>query len=475
MTLASRRNPSRPPGRRSRIAVIAALACVSIALPASGLARASRPPRPTVVVIVTDDQRWDSLWAMPVVQKELVDRGVSFSNAFVVNSLCCPSRASILTGDYSHTTGVYTNGGRYGGFGAFDDRSTIATWLHGAGYHTALIGKYLNGYEGRYIPPGWDRWFAMKMHGEGNYYYDYTVNDDGRLRSYGSRESDYSTDVLANESVQFIEHHRGPLFLYLATWGPHRPAIPAPRDDGFYSGVQFSRRPDFNEAKIGDKPRYIRKRQRLTQDQIDGLDREHRRELEALLSVDDAVGRVLDALRRTGRLHNSLIVFLSDNGIALGEHRWTNKQVPYEESIRVPLLIRYDRAVSSARTDRHLALNIDLASTIAQAAGVTPPRTDGRSLLPLITGSPVRWRHDFLVEHLNTEGPVSPPTYCAVRTTRYLYVLYGTGERELYDLRRDPYELRNRAPDPGLASVRRALTRRLHALCNPPPPGYRRP
>ena len=190
-----------------------------------------------------------------------------------------------------------------------------------------------------------------------------------------------------------------------------------------------------------------------------------------LQAVDRAVARLLDALEDTGRLDDALVIFTSDNGLLWGEHRWVKKEVPYEEAIRVPLVVRADRIASAAgRADPHLVSNIDLAPTIAAAAGLPLPDADGRSLLPLLEGRPDGWRHALLIEHLRGTNPI--PTYCAVRTSRYLYASYDTGERELYDLAQDPFELENLA---GSAPVEQArLDGVLERLCDPLPPGFHR-
>ncbi len=433
------------------------------------------PHRPNILFILTDDQRWDTLWAMPEVRHRLVDRGIEFTNAFVVNSLCCPSRASILTGEYSHSTGVYTNGRPYGGFPAFNDRSTVATWLHAAGYRTALIGKYLNLYGGTYVPPGWDRWVAFEMDSAlGSYYYNYALNVDGSIRSYGQDSADYSTDVLTEKAVRFVRHTRDPFFLYFAPWAPHGPAVPSPIDQNSFENLKPARPPNFNEKDVSDKPRWVRRRPILDAQQIRALDRYRRAQLQALLDVDRSIGRLLNALRDTGRLRDTVVVFMSDNGLAWGEHRWTNKQAAYEESIRIPFIIRYDPLMGQPRRVAQLALNIDIAPTFAALAKVSAPGSEGRSLLPILRDEATTWRRRFLIEH-RTLGGSSPTTFCAERSRRYLYVTYRSLERELYDLRTDPYELRNRAHDPTLAWVRRRLRTQLHALCNPPPPGMERP
>jgi arylsulfatase A-like enzyme len=421
----------------------------------------------SIVLILTDDQRWDTLWAMPTVRRELVARGINFTNAFLVNSLCCPSRATILTGQYSHTTGIYSDVGPHGGFFAFRDRSTIATWLRAAGYHTGLFGKYLNMYRGKYIPPGWERWFAYQQPPR---YFNYLVNDQGSIRRFGSRPADYSTDVMADRAVSFIRSTQGPLFVYFAPFAPHTPARPPPRYARAFSHLRPFRPPNYNEADVSDKPAYVRALHRFTPGQKSNIDSTRRRQYQCLLAVDDAVKHILNALRDTNRLGTALIVFMTDNGLTWGEHRFmVTKQVPYEESIRTPFVVRDDQLIQ-ARTDTHLVLNLDIAPTFAAVAGVPAPGAEGLSLLPLLADPSTPWRPDFLVEHL---GPTGIPTYCAVRTSRYIYVYYSTRERELYDLRRDPYELQNRARDRRYASILAALRIRLRELCQPPPPGYR--
>ena len=439
------------------------------------------PPtsRPNIVLILTDDQRWDSASTMPSVQSLLVAHGVNFTNAFVVDPLCCPSRAAILKGAYAHTTGVYNNEGPYSPFVAFDDRSTVATWLEGAGYRTALIGKYFNAYtESRaaYVPPGWNRWvaFATTDVGGGRYY-DYGLSLDGTLVTRGSATTDYSTDVLAGYADSFIRtaDPNQPLFLYFTPYGPHEPATAAPRDLNTFPNLAPYRPPSFDEADVSDKPAYIRAIPRLTASQISRENLIRRKQLQTLQSVDDAVGTIVQALTDTGRLSNTMIVFMSDNGFSYGEHRWgltgaQNKQVPYEESIRVPYVVRYDPLTATPRTDPNLVLNIDLAPTFAALAGAAAPGAEGRSLIPLLTTPATPWRTDFLVEHHLT----GVPSYCAVRSTNAIYVRYNTREEELYLLASDPYQLANRATDPSQASLLASMRARAVQLCNPPPPGY---
>jgi arylsulfatase A-like enzyme len=419
------------------------------------------------MLIVTDDQRWDTLWAMPEVQRSLVGPGVTFANAFTTSSLCCPSRASILTGGYPHTTGVYTQGLPHGGFKAFDDSTTIATELHGAGYRTGYFGKYLDSYQSDalagYVPPGWDRWVAF-VHAQ---YFDYGLTVDGAVERHAHEPQDYSTDVLAAQTDAFIRSSDGPVFAVFAPAAPHAPAVPSPVDQALFTDLAAWAPPAFDEPDRSDKPRYVRAFRRLGAERTAALEELRRNQYRSLQAVDRAVAGLLDALEDTGRLDDALVIFTSDNGLLWGEHRWLKKEVPYEEAIRVPLVVRAD-TLASARIDEHLVANIDLAPTIADTAGVALPDADGASLLPLLRGETVPWRPALLIEHLRGTNPV--PTYCAVRTPRHLFARYQTGERELYDLETDPAELDNLAGTRPTLEARLGTT--LRSLCDPPPPGF---
>ena len=458
-------------------AVVVALAVIACSAATAGGA-ATRTPRPNIVVILSDDQRWDTLWGMPTVQEALASNGITFANSFVVNPLCCPSRASLLNDRYSHSTGVYLNRPPHGGFVSFDDRQTIATVLHAAGYETGLFGKYLNDYgsrpgEAAYVAPGWDHWSVFLG---GPRYYDYRLTENGRIRAFGHRTSDYSTNVLAREAVQFVRGARSPFFLLLAPYAPHEPAIPPPAYEDAFAHFSWWKPPSFNERDLTDKPAYIRRLGPLTKRQEERAARFRRQQLEAALAIDDAVRALLKTLEQRGLLDSTFIVYTSDNGVAWGEHPLiaARKLVPYEEPIRVPLVIRYDPLVNEQPSqDGHLVLNIDLAPTLATVAGLDMPGAQGRSLLALLRSRrPVPWRNDFLIEHLAGPPQQDVPTYCAVRTERYKYVLYQTREEELYDLLRDPHELDNIASHPSSGLVKKRLQTRLAVLCRPPPPGY---
>ncbi|MEW6058684.1 MAG: sulfatase [Actinomycetota bacterium] len=430
--------------------------------------------RPNIVVILSDDQSFDSLPhdppVMPRLQATIDDHNghwVSFPNAFVSTPLCCPSRATILTGRYSHNTGVQTNDLA----DLLDDGSTVATWLQGAGYYTGLFGKYLNGYPFGYstfVPPGWDRWLGRLQAGQSSLYYNYVLVDQGFPVAHGSAPSDYSTDVHAAAAADFIRTAPAdrPFFLAVTPSGPHRPWTPAPRDTGAYADMAIAAPGSIGEGDVSDKPAWVRALRPMSRERLQQLDGIHRRSFETLRSVDRLVAGVVKALRRRGALDRTIIFFLTDNGFSFGAHRWTSKGCPYEECVRTPFFVRVPGAV--ARVDGHLISNVDLAPTFAELAGSAPASpVDGRSLVPLLEGSTVPdWPDGVLLEYV---GDAHIPPWRAIRTEEFAYVEYATGERELYDLTGrlgspDPYELENRVSDPAYAGLRADLAARLERL-----------
>jgi N-acetylglucosamine-6-sulfatase len=434
--------------------------------------RGLRTSLPNIVLILTDDQRADTLRFMPNVQRLLVDQGIRFSNGYVVNPLCCPSRSSILTGAYSHTTGVYTNDpDMHGGFPAFRDGSTIATWLQAAGYRTSLFGKYLNGYGvTTYVPPGWDDWFSTFKDGG---YYDYAAVADGDAMRFGHDPADYGTTVLRDRAVSFIRSTEPsqPLFIYFAPHAPHEPAIPERRDRDAFVSESPRRTISYDERDVSDKPDHVRKLGRIDAETRRDIDEFRLSQIQTLQSVDRSVAVLIDTLEDTGRLENTMIVFTSDNGMFWGEHRLRGKSQVYEEAIGVPFVVRYDTLIENSRTDESLALNIDLAPTFAELAGVSAPGAEGRSLLPRLRSPSASWRDAFLVEHM-AKGSYGAPTFCAIHTDRYVLVRYATGEEELYDLVRDPQQMENVATSPRYVEERQSLRTGLRRLCDPLPPGF---
>jgi N-acetylglucosamine-6-sulfatase len=457
---------------------------------ASAVARPpqQQPPRPNVLVIETDDQTQASMPVMPNAQELIGGQGTTFANNFVNYSLCCPSRATFLTGQYSHNTGVRDNQPPNGGFDKLNSSNTLPLWLQRAGYYTGIIGKYLNGYEahkadpgGPLIPPGWSEFHGSTVTYD---YYGYQLNESGVLNTYGSLNDNpdnppdpslYSTDVYTAKAVDFINRRAPstqPFFLWLTYLAPHGggpnppggnhcegTAKPAPRDLHANDSIPLPQPPSFNEADVSDKPPNIRSRN-LDAADIADITRFYRCRLSSLLAEDAGVKQLIDALSASGELDNTLVIFTSDNGFMHGEHRVkSGKVVPYEESIRVPLLIR-GPGFSGGRTVRDLSINADLAPTILQATGAQAGlRVDGMPLQGM-AAKPGR--------ELGRELSIEGGGYEGVRTARYIYIEYAAGKnngfKELYDLQADPYELQNAASNPAYAAIRVALAARLANL-----------
>jgi len=451
---------------------------------------------------------------MPNLRSLLIERGTTFENAFVTDSLCCPSRATILRGQYAHNHGVLSNEPPHGGFEKFramgHQKSTVATWLKSGGYRTIFIGKYMNGYEGTHVPPGWDEWYAVS----GNYM-STDLNENGRINHYDPA-SNHFDDVLADRAADYARDPSGsvpsfllpdkPFFMWLGTTAPHQPAEPAPRHADALADVSLPRPPSFDEVDVSDKPGWIRDNPPLNPEQSSYMEDLYRKRLQSMLAVDEMIAELVESLDHSGELDNTYIFFTSDNGYHIGTHRLTTgKWTAYEEDIRVPLIVRGPGVPQGRKLD-HLVLNNDLAPTLADLGGVEAPSfVDGRSLVPLLGDDPLsvdEWRSAFLVEAatelggaeadptvddgspgLPLSGDPSPerwwgrPALEALRTEDELYVEYETGERELYDLDVDPYQLENlhEVSDPDLARYERwlgALGECAGATCRTAEDGY---
>jgi N-acetylglucosamine-6-sulfatase len=435
-----------------------------------------------VLLIVTDDQRVHTLDWMDVVPGRVAAQGTLFRNGMIPTSVCCPSRASLLTGLFAHSTGVWSNGRSddipdTGGWSVFnamgmEDR-TVAVWLRGAGVHTVLVGKYLNGYDDSpagYVPPGWSRWHAFSV-GNGAYL-DYTLrHTDGSESHHGTGAGDYSTDVLRRLAVREIRRapEDRPLFLMFTPFAVHGPTTPAPRHVGSATVGPFVG-PHVNEADVSDKPPWI---EDLPLASIEKITQQRRNTQETLRSVDDAADALLDAVEQHRDADDTLVIFTSDNGHLWGEHRLRGKNMSYNASSRVPLAMRWPAQLAPGSEDTRLALNVDVTATIAQAAGVAMPSdVEGMPLL----GDPER--EGFVLESPVTNGSdgsgqkVARPGYCGYRTRRFVYVRYSGGVEELYDYRDDPLELRNVAADPSYAGQLAVMRASTDAGCQPRPPGY---
>jgi N-acetylglucosamine-6-sulfatase len=416
--------------------------------------------QPNIVLIVSDDQPMDSLAAMPFLTSKPGGNWVDFPNAFVNTPLCCPSRATILTGLYSHHHGVEENFG-----GPFDPSSTIATWLQSAGYRTGLAGKYLNEYpfsSDLSPPPGWSDWFAdMGSHR----YYDYTMNDNGTEVTYGHNAADYHTDVVARRADTFIRSSAGePFFLYATPIAPHVPLQPPPRYAN--APVTVTRPPNFNEADVSDKPAWIQAKQLLTTNQAKAMDKDKATVHRMVMALDDLVRTVYTALEDTGTLENTVIVYMTDNGYMRGEHRQLGKSCVYEECISTPMFMHVPGI--NSRVEPKLVSNIDIAPTLAAFGGTVPADpVDGDSLLPLLADGGANWRSSILLELASRDG--GRPTFWGIRTDEWKYSELETKEEELYDIVNDPYELQNRAGEPALAQLQAGLAAELEVLKAAPP------
>lgn len=436
----------------------------------------SRPDKPNIIIILTDDQPYQTLQYMPNVQSELVAKGIDFTNAYVTTPLCCPSRASILTGQYVHTHGVKTNRSPIGGATVFDDSSTLPVWLQANGYRTALIGKYLNDYnalpEG-YIPPGWDEWDAFVLKdADKDFYYGYTLSENGKTVQYGFNSEDYSTDVLSGKAVDFIRENSGvPFFLMLNVYSPHQPYLAADRHKDLFKVYDdtFARYDplDYFEDDISDKPAWLNSYEPQSPDYVEKV---YQRMLRSLMSVDDAVGAVVATLEKENIRNNTIVIFMSDNGFALGDHRLIGKACPYETCIHIPLVISYPQKITASRADSNMILNIDIAPTLAELAGVSGISTfDGQSFLPLVENPSAQWREGFLIEQYQDDGEDRSmtslvPAYVGFRTDEWKYIEYETGERELYNLVEDSYEMNNLASQTEYELTMQELSARVHEI-----------
>jgi N-acetylglucosamine-6-sulfatase len=454
--------------RQTASALMAAAILAAAAFTATSAPRA-RDDRPSIVVILTDDQSFGTLPsnppAMPWLQSQIRDpRGhwLWFPNAFIETPLCCPSRATILSGRYSRHTHVRTNDDG----SLFDETQTVATWLHDAGYFTGLIGKYLNRYpfgRGPYVPPGWDRWVGKRNTAATTTYSNFGFVDQGVALQTSDAPATYATDLFADRAVDFLRTAPDdrPFFLYFATSAPHPPWTPPLRHVGAFTSVLPPVAPSVDERNVSDKPAWVRRLR-----PVDALARasylaDRRREAETLLGVDDAIERIVGQLAADGDLDRTVIFFLTDNGFAFGEHRIRGKRCPYEECIRTPFAARVPGV--AAHDVPGLISNIDLAPTIADLAGVRPGQpVDGRSFAPALLGD--RWRSAPGV-FLEWAGDREIPPWQGVRTEDFAYIESEDGTVELYDITgaigaADPFELRSRSADPRY----RGTVRRLAVL-----------
>ena len=484
------------------------------------------PKRPNIVLIMTDDMRGDDLQWMPRTRRLIAGNGVRFANSFASHPVCCPARASTLTGQYTHNHKVYAVRKPWG-FRSFDDSETLAVWLQRVGYNTLFLGKYLNGYgiwpprdnsaanSTRYVPPGWSDWRgavqgvpgADPSTAGGTYrYFDMTLNVNGTLVPNSGQ---YSTKVLGDHTIDMIHDwapEPEPYFLWVNYVAPHHgrpqdpddpkpfvdangqevhivtPAVPGRVRGRFDDQIRQQELQRRAEPDVSDKPVFIRGRPRLDAAHWAALTEAARQRAESLSIVDVQVARTVRALRASGELDNTIIAFTSDNGYFLGEHQIDDaKNLPYEPALRIPMLLRGPH-IPRGEVRRDPFVLIDLAPTFLAAAGAEPGiAVDGQSMLDVARAGDRGWRRAVLTEsgprrvRIKVDGKptmaVLPPNDSAdprfsvgVRTARYLYVEHATGERELYDLQRDPGELTNRIGAPAYRDEQRELAHTLLRL-----------
>lgn len=462
--------------------------------------------RPNIVMVLVDDldatttPYWD---AMPRTKELIADRGLVFDNAYSPTPICCPARATILTGQYGHNTDVLTNSGEHGGWESFVDEGGEAkafpVLLENAGYNTMLVGKYLNGYEAEptHIPPGWTEWYG----GTDNLLYagyGYTLNENGTLVKYGTAPEDYATDVIAAKTMDFVHRAEAndgqPFFTYVAPTAPHLPLKAPPR----YANHEWTddvapRTPNWYESDVSDKSAWLAQSTVSHDATRDFNDTDHRNRMGSLLAVDDLVSGLVETLESHGELDNTVLMFVSDNGYNLGSHKLIHKMAPYEESVRVPLVM----AGPGVRTghESRMVIHPDLAPTILDLAGVeSPDYVDGVSLTPLMGDEPpTTWRSEFVGQYLggaagDSIGAELPPglefwllvmllgqeipTYTSIRTEQHLYVEWDQSPIgldpgvELYDMEADPYQLTNLLATPTGAAENAALVADLRERMN---------
>lgn len=464
--------------------VVAAMIAVVVAL--ASLGREPNPPAtgPNVIVIMTDDMRADDLQYMPNTLRLLGDQGVTFRQMLSPYPLCCPARAELLTGQYSHNNGVQGNSWPRGGYYKLDSTNTLPVWLHDAGYATAFMGKYLNEYGSRdpvAIPPGWEN-FDGSVANVYNYN-NVTTNQQGQVtphpRVYQTSLFDART---TNVIAQYANADR-PFFMWTSFVTPHQqcswadkpprarncwgPPPPAHADVGSMDNLVIPNDPSVNEANMSDKGRFMQRLPLLTPNRLVELQRTRILRIEALQSVDRAVANLVAELKATGQYRNTYLIFTSDNAVQLGEHRWVNKILGYEPSVRVPLIITGPGIPAGVVRNQAVTM-VDLAATIADITGAAPARLqDGESLLPLARGDVPDGRDRIVpLEAAPLDSTKPGWLYRGVRTDRYTLLVWRNGDVELYDRRRDPYELRSVAGKPAYAGVQARLRQQLQRLEN---------
>lgn len=449
--------------KKSRIQLILFAVLLVPALVAAvffGVQRAQRlaDPPPNIVFILVDDMDYALLPYMERTNRLVGQQGAVFANYFVTSSACCPSRASTLRGQYPHNTGILENSP---GFEEFyrngNDEETIAVWMRKAGYRNSFMGKYMNlypaGVKRSYIPRGWTDWHVFLYHITSDFYFGYTMNENGRLVTYTKDAEDYSTDVLRDRALEFIElnaHRRLPFFLFISPYAPHGPSDPAPRHADLYPDLAYPKSPSFHEEDTSDKPSIIRElRQTGGLFETEEADALFVRRVQTMQAVDEMVADIIQLLEENGQLENTYVFFTSDNGFHMGEHSLpSGKMLAYEEDIRVPFMVR-GPGIRPGTIVTQMTANIDLAPTFAELAGAEAAEfVDGRSFVPFLLGQEEKvtdWRKAILLETGYFDRDSHVIAYRGIRAGDFTYIEYENGELEFYDLTADPYQLDNLA------------------------------
>jgi len=399
--------------------------------------------KPNIVFVLTDDQYPGTENAMPSLRNNITSKGLKFANMISTFPLCCPSRATILRGQYAHNTRILSNEPPLGGWEKFhrrgEDESTIATWLNGAGYQTGLFGKYMNNYAGSGIPPGWDRWYAWDGPSMGWS----SVNDQGNHHPLDPQTAD---SRVKDEALRFLSHrldHAAPVFAFVNFGAMHGPYYHAKIDNGKFKGERVPRTTAFNEDNVSDKPRFVRNLPKLSRSEVSELDKDYRNGLRALRRVDRFIDDASGLLRRKGEMDNTYFIFYTDNGVNFGQHRLEHgKLEPYEEDVNFPLIIRgpgIPRGVANGK----LVGNHDIAPTLARMGGANIPAfVDGRSFLRLAEDPSIPWPRTAILSERKSRALV-PNKWDMLRMRSKVYTRYGQGGMQYYDLAKDPLQLHN--------------------------------
>jgi arylsulfatase A-like enzyme len=416
---------------------------------ATGDPRLATPARgqtkPNIIFVLTDDQFAGTLSSMPALNSNVTSRGVVFDNMTAGYPLCCPNRAVMLRGQYAHNTHIYSNDAPLGGWKKFHDqgmeKSTFATWLHDAGYKTGMFGKYMNNYTDPSIPPGWDRWYAWNGPKQG-----WTaVNDQGTQRSLIPRAADR---VVGDRAFRFLENRVDsptPFFAFVNFGAEHAPYYHDKADDGAFEGVGVPRTDSFNEEDVTDKPTFVRNLAPLSEEDVARMDQNYADGLRSLMRVDRFIGKASALLKSKGEMRNTYFVFYSDNGAHFGQHRLPHgKLMPYEEDTNFPLIVRgpgiTEEDYGQKRTQ--LAGSHDIAPTLARMGGARVPGfVDGRSILPVAQNPTSAWPRTAVLSERKIDD--IPPSWEMLRLSDANYTRYDNGDKEYYDLIKDPLQLDN--------------------------------